>query len=74
MRNEGNVLAPMRPQDASIQLVVQPRDLIVTFFGDHEHVRATVNDIRHGNRRSNDERDRPMAKCRSRDLVSDVVW
>ncbi len=44
MRNEGNVLAPMRPQDASIQLVMQPRDLIVTFFGDHEHVRAPVND------------------------------
>ena len=27
MRNEGDVLAVMRPQDVSIQLVMQPRDL-----------------------------------------------
>jgi len=73
MGNEGNVVTQMRPQDASIQLVMQLRDVAMPFVGDDEHVRTAVDDITRAKCRSNDEWDRPMPKARPRDLVCVVA-
>jgi hypothetical protein len=37
----------MPSQDACIQFIMQPSDLVTTFVGDDEHVRAAVHNIRH---------------------------
>ena len=73
MGDKGDVLAQMLSQDTCIQFIVQPSDLVTTFVGDDEHVRAAVHNIRHRNRRSNDERDRPMPEAHPRDLLCDLA-